>query len=149
MLKEINHENGIQQPGLEIISARRMSAHSMKRTYFPGLIDIVNVLPTAKSHGRLCALWYILVFAEKRFPMRETEHEYVTPGALHQLQKALDRIAKAKSSDHDPLTCSVCHKPITLETKGICADEYGKVAHADCYVQQVIAAKRPPTPDHP
>ena len=37
MLKEIDHENGTQQPGLEAITAHRMSDHSMKRTYFPRL----------------------------------------------------------------------------------------------------------------
>ncbi len=36
MLQDIDHENGTQQEGLEMISAHKMSDHSMKRTYFPG-----------------------------------------------------------------------------------------------------------------
>jgi transposase-like protein len=44
--------------------------------------------------------------------------------------------------------CSVCREPITHETEGICADDDGKLAHSDCYVQQVIASRKPPTPDH-
>ena len=43
MLKEINHKSGTQQAGFETSSAHRMSNHSMKRTYFPGIIDIVDV----------------------------------------------------------------------------------------------------------
>src|SRR5580704_6515575 len=43
MLKEINHKSGTQQAGFETISAHRMSGHSMKRTYFPGITDIVVV----------------------------------------------------------------------------------------------------------
>jgi hypothetical protein len=48
MLKEIDHDNGAQQPGLETISAPRMSDHSMKRTYFPGITDIVDVTDPAE-----------------------------------------------------------------------------------------------------
>jgi hypothetical protein len=48
MLKEIDHENGTQQPNLETISAHRMSDHSLKRTYFPGIIDIVEVTDPAQ-----------------------------------------------------------------------------------------------------
>jgi hypothetical protein len=43
MLKEIDSENGTQQAGFGTISAHRVSNHSMKRTYFPGIIDIIDV----------------------------------------------------------------------------------------------------------
>ena len=49
MLKEIDHENGTQQAGLETISAHRMSDHSMKRTYLPGITDIVVVTDRQRS----------------------------------------------------------------------------------------------------
>ena len=42
---EIDHENGTQQAGLETIPAHKMSDHSMKRTYFPGITDIVVTDP--------------------------------------------------------------------------------------------------------
>src|ERR1700736_1530534 len=45
---EIDHENGTQQAGLETISAHKMSDHSMKRTYFPGITDIVVVADPAE-----------------------------------------------------------------------------------------------------
>ncbi len=48
MLKEMNHTSGTQQAGLETISAHRVSDHSMKRTYFPGVIDIVTVTDPAE-----------------------------------------------------------------------------------------------------
>src|SRR5271170_2566259 len=48
MLKEMNHTSGTQQAGLETISAHRVSDHSMKRTYFPGIIDIVTVTVPAE-----------------------------------------------------------------------------------------------------
>ena len=48
MLKEIDHENGTRKTGLETISAHRMSHHSMKRAYFPGIIDIVDVTDPAE-----------------------------------------------------------------------------------------------------
>ena len=52
MLKEINHKSGTQQAGFETISAHssahRMSDHSMKRTYFPGITDIVVVTDPAE-----------------------------------------------------------------------------------------------------
>ena len=48
MLNEIDHEKGTQQAGLETISAHKMSRHSMKRTYFPGIIDIVDVTDPAE-----------------------------------------------------------------------------------------------------
>jgi hypothetical protein len=86
--------------------------------------------------------------------MRETDNkgspqeEYVSPTALYRLQEALDRIIKAKHSPHDPVTCSICHQVITLEAKGICADERGHIAHTDCYVQQIISStKRPVAPE--
>ena len=37
-----------QQVGLEMISAQKMSDHSMKRTYFPGITDIVVVTDPAE-----------------------------------------------------------------------------------------------------
>jgi hypothetical protein len=57
MLKEINHKSGTQQAGFETISAHRMSDHSMKRTYFPGIIDILEVtdpaeIRTISNHSR-------------------------------------------------------------------------------------------------
>jgi hypothetical protein len=48
MLKEINHNSGTQQAGFETISAHRMSNHSMKRTYFPCIVDIVDVTDPAE-----------------------------------------------------------------------------------------------------
>ena len=48
MLKKINHESGSQEAGFETISAHRMSDHSMKRTYFPGITDIVVVTDPAE-----------------------------------------------------------------------------------------------------
>ena len=48
MLKEMNHKGGTQQAGFEVISAQRMSDHSMKRTYFPGITDIVAVTDPAE-----------------------------------------------------------------------------------------------------
>src|ERR1700686_3190733 len=45
---EIDHENGTQQAGLETISAHKMSDHSMKRTYLPGITDIVVVTDPAE-----------------------------------------------------------------------------------------------------
>src|SRR5580700_11998640 len=48
MLKEMNHKSGTQQAGAETIPANRMSDHSMKRNYFPGIIDIVDVTDPAQ-----------------------------------------------------------------------------------------------------
>src|SRR3984885_12173556 len=48
MLKEIDHESRTQQAGLEMISAHKMSDHSMKRTNFPGITDIVVVTDPAE-----------------------------------------------------------------------------------------------------
>ena len=48
MLKEINHESGAQQVDFETISAHTMSDRSMKRTYFPGITDIVVVTDPAE-----------------------------------------------------------------------------------------------------
>ena len=39
MVKEINHKSGTQQAGFEVI-AQRMSDHSMKRTYLPGITTL-------------------------------------------------------------------------------------------------------------
>ncbi len=43
MSKEINHKSGPQQAGFETISTHRMSDHNMKRTYYPGIVDVVVV----------------------------------------------------------------------------------------------------------
>src|ERR1700721_3875396 len=48
MSKEIDQENGTKQPGFATISARKISDHSMKRTYFPGITDIVVVTDPAE-----------------------------------------------------------------------------------------------------
>jgi len=48
MLKEPNHSGGTQPAGFETISAHRMSNHSMKRTYFPCIVDIVDVTDPAE-----------------------------------------------------------------------------------------------------
>jgi hypothetical protein len=48
MLKEINHDSGTQQAGFETISAHGASDHSTKRTYFPGIIDVVDVTDPAE-----------------------------------------------------------------------------------------------------
>ena len=44
---EIDPGNGTQQPGFEAIPAQRMSDHGMKRTYFPGITDIIDVTDPA------------------------------------------------------------------------------------------------------
>jgi hypothetical protein len=71
-----------------------------------------------------------------------SQEEHVSPNALRQLLEVLNRITKANYSPGDPLDCSICHQPITLETKGICVDEHGKVAHTDCYIRQVIGSTK-------
>jgi hypothetical protein len=48
MLKEIDHEIGSQKAGFGTISAHTMSEHSMKRTYFPGITDIIVVTDPAE-----------------------------------------------------------------------------------------------------
>jgi hypothetical protein len=48
VLKETSHEIGTQQAGFETISAHATSDHSMKRTYFPGITDIVVVTEPAE-----------------------------------------------------------------------------------------------------
>src|ERR1700731_4442706 len=48
MSKEIDQENGTKQPGSATISTRKISDHSMKRTYFPGITDIVVVTDPAE-----------------------------------------------------------------------------------------------------
>ena len=48
MLKEINRRSGTQQAGLETTPVHRMSDHSMKRTHFPGIVDIVDVTDPAE-----------------------------------------------------------------------------------------------------
>jgi hypothetical protein len=80
--------------------------------------------------------------------MRETDSEASqepppSRAALDRLRQTLNRIAAENEAAH--LKCSVCHKPITLETSGICADERGKVAHTDCYVEHVISNIKKPT----
>src|ERR1700691_6490628 len=48
MLKEINNKSGMPQACSETVAARRKRDHGMKRTYFPGLIDIVVVTDPAE-----------------------------------------------------------------------------------------------------
>ena len=48
MLKETNQKSDTQQAGFETTSAHRTSDHSMKRTYFPGITDIVVVTDPAE-----------------------------------------------------------------------------------------------------
>ena len=48
MPEEINQQSATQQADFETASAHRMSDHSMKRTYFPGIIDIVAVTDPAE-----------------------------------------------------------------------------------------------------
>jgi hypothetical protein len=48
MLKEINHKSRTQQVGFERSRPIGMSDHSMKRAYFPGIIDIVLVTDPAE-----------------------------------------------------------------------------------------------------
>jgi len=84
--------------------------------------------------------------------MRETDdegspgEERVSPNVFHQLQQALNLLtkAKAKHSPHVAVICSICHRAMTLESKGICADEHGRFAHTDCYVQRVISSTKRP-----
>ena len=45
---KVDHENGSHQPGFETISAHKTSDHSIKRTYFPGIIDILEVTDPAE-----------------------------------------------------------------------------------------------------
>jgi hypothetical protein len=45
------------------------------------------------------------------------------------------------------LICSVCHKPIHLETSK--TDERGDAVHEECYVQDLLASLHdPPSPEH-
>ena len=48
MLKETNNKSGMPQAYFETIAAHRKRDHGMKRTYFPGLIDIVVVTDPAE-----------------------------------------------------------------------------------------------------
>ena len=48
MFKEINYKSGTHQASVETISAQSTSSHSMKRTYFPGIVDIVDVTDPAE-----------------------------------------------------------------------------------------------------
>ena len=74
--------------------------------------------------------------------MPETSDEgpiETTPSAeaLAELGRAISQALKEKESL--TLTCSICHKPITLESNGIFADENGRAAHTECYVKRLIA----------
>jgi hypothetical protein len=44
--------------------------------------------------------------------------------------------------------CSICNKPIVLETSKV--DEDGKAVHEDCYVKRLLSAQQndPPAPQH-
>jgi hypothetical protein len=48
MPEEINQQSATQQADFETASAHRMSDHRMKRTYFPGIIDAVEVTDPAE-----------------------------------------------------------------------------------------------------
>jgi hypothetical protein len=41
-------------------------------------------------------------------------------------------------------TCSICNKPVKLETSK--ADELGKAVHEGCYLLKVSVKKAPPVP---
>jgi hypothetical protein len=79
-----------------------------------------------------------------KFPMREIREEPVSRAAAERLFRAIRSALTEKHSPHDPVTCGICHEPIILENKGICADEKGQIAHTDCYVKQLIASSKPP-----
>jgi hypothetical protein len=48
MLQEINRKSATQQAGFETTSAHGMSDHRMRRTYFPGIIDIIDFTDPAE-----------------------------------------------------------------------------------------------------
>jgi hypothetical protein len=48
MLKEMSCESATQQAGFEAVPAHGVSNHGMKRTYFPGVTDIVVVTDPAE-----------------------------------------------------------------------------------------------------
>lgn len=68
----------------------------------------------------------------------------VTQAAADRLFHAIRKALRAKHSPKLPVACHICHKLITLESNGICADENGEIAHTDCYVQHMIASRNPP-----
>jgi hypothetical protein len=39
--------------------------------------------------------------------------------------------------------CAICAKPVDL-TVDLCADEYGKSLHEDCYVKHITRTRRNP-----
>jgi nitrate/TMAO reductase-like tetraheme cytochrome c subunit len=51
----------------------------------------------------------------------------------------LGRTISQAFKEKESLTCSICHKPITLESNGIFADENGRAAHTACYVKRLTA----------
>jgi hypothetical protein len=72
--------------------------------------------------------------------------EYVSREVLDRLKAAINRMARSRHPEGDPLICNLCQNLISLETmKMICADESGQTVHADCYVQRVIGSKKQPT----
>jgi hypothetical protein len=42
------------------------------------------------------------------------------------------------------LPCTICAKPVDL-TVELCADEYGKAVHEDCYVKDVTSSRNNPS----
>lgn len=50
--------------------------------------------------------------------------------------------ARANNISLDQSTCSVCRKPVKLESTSICADKSGKVVHTDCHARIVIDRNR-------
>jgi hypothetical protein len=43
-----------------------------------------------------------------------------------------------------PVPCTICAKPVDL-TVELCADEYGKAVHEDCYVKDVTSSRNNPS----
>lgn len=59
-------------------------------------------------------------------------------------QEVLHHISAARANNIslDQSTCSVCRKPVKLESTSICADKSGKVVHTDCHAQIMIDRSR-------
>jgi hypothetical protein len=72
MLNETIHKSGAQQAGFETISTHRMSDHTMKRTYFPGITDIVVVTDPAEIRT---------ISNDSRF-----DRDFIGPGPVRNVQ---------------------------------------------------------------
>jgi hypothetical protein len=148
MLKEINHRSGTQQPGFETISAHRMSDHSMKRTYFPGIADIVVVTDPAEirtisndsrfdrdfiGHGpvlnvqRLRKMLRIFSLNGRRFPPMLPRTDPSRAAAQDELWSRLN--VKADEVKHGPAEL----EPLAEWVRGI-----GTAEKLDLLVQQSI-----------